>query len=220
MKKISLLVIVVVSLVIGGMFIGCDKEENPTGSTPGSGNGIFKTAGTFSFSSDRGNFSVNGIFDTLFLSTNASGAFQYTEDGANLIFVYAYDMRDTSNVRVVFSGVVDTLTAVSTGTYSFEDINGSRFGIFGYMADITDAAHSAFYILTSGGISVSTLTTSTISGTFSGNGFDAFDTLNTIAVTNGSFNTPIVEKYFGYGRDDAGLVQERIKAMVHRELFK
>lgn len=220
MKNQSRLITAALTLILGIIVIGCDKEENPSGPGTGPGTGLFKTAGTFSFSSNRGNFSVSGVFDTLFTSANAAGAFQYTEQGANMIIVYAYDMRDTSNMRVVFAGVVDTLNPIAAGAFSFADVDSARYGIFGYMSDIADFSNSSFYVLVDGSISITTLTTSVVTGSFSGNGVDAFDTLNTIAVANGSFNTPIVEKYFGYGRDDEGLVQERIQAMVRRELYK
>ena len=64
MKSTAFRLLVLAGLTAGLTITGCDKETDPV--SPG-GSGLFKSAGTFSFSSNRGDFSANGIFDTLML---------------------------------------------------------------------------------------------------------------------------------------------------------
>ena len=170
------------------MMIGCN-ESSSSGSISGTAKTpLFKSAGTFSFSSNRGNFTANGVFDTTFSSTSASGAFKYTEGKQNFVVVFAYNVVSQTNIQMVFSGVVDT------------------------------SINSTLYIMVNGSMVVSTISSTAITGTFSGNGVSVLDTTAAIAVTNGTYNSPIVEQYFAPGASPDLLIQERIKTAIRKEL--
>lgn len=208
--------------VLAFTVIGCEDSDSATTPSTGSGAGLFKTSGTFSFNSTKGNFSAQGIFDTLMANPSASGAFKYTEGNRTFVVIFAYNVTSQTNVQIVFSGIADTLNATSTGSYSFAGTNGSKIGIFGYIPNAADTTMNggAFYVLTTGAMNVSTLSTTGVAGTFAGTGLNAFDSTQTIVITNGNYNTPIVEQYFGLDdlEDNSMMVQEKVKAMIRKEL--
>jgi hypothetical protein len=221
MKKQYRLFPFIAILVLGLTVIGCEDSDSATTPSTGSGAGLFKTSGTFSFSSSKGNFSAQGIFDTLMVNPSASGAFKYSEGTSSIIMIFAYNIVSQTNVQIVFAGIADTLNATSTGSYSFAGTNGSKIGIFGYIPNAADTSSTggAFYVLTSGAMNITSLSATAIAGSFAGNGMNAFDTTNTIAITNGTYNTPIVEQYFSFDdMDENVMVQEKIKAVIRKEL--
>lgn len=219
MKQVWRHALLVLSFAVGLTAIGCDSEDNNP-QTPGNKTGLFKTAGTFSFSSNIGNFSANGIFDTTFATLNAAGAFQYTSRNVNFIVVVAYDMTSATNKKIVFSGVADTLNAIATGSYPYIVEEASKFAFFGYLPNAGDTSSlGAMYVLTSGSMNVSSLSSTSISGTFSGNGMNVVDTTRTITVTNGTFNTPIVEHYFEFEKSSGtSAIREKILNFIQEKL--
>ncbi|KAB2924435.1 MAG: hypothetical protein F9K22_06205 [Bacteroidetes bacterium] len=205
--------LVFAALVAGLTIVGCDKETDPV--SPG-GSGLFKSAGTFSFSSNRGNFAANGIFDTLMTSQSAAGAFSYSDGNMEYVVVFAYDVTNPMAPKLVYTGMIDTATAVGAGTYSYSAVNAQRMGFFAYFPNLADTASlPQFYMLLNGASVVSSASETNISGTFSGSGYNIFDTLTTIQVSSGSFNAPVVDRYFVYGGMDDELVS-RIKSDIHR----
>ena len=208
----------VILLIAGSTFFGCNETNDSKSISGTTKQGLFKDAGTFSFSSNLGNFTANGVFDTLMISSNAAGAFKYTQGTHSVIVVFAYNVASPLNAQIVWAGVIDTLNTTSTGSYSFAQI-GTKIGIFGYFPNIADtSANSTFYLLTSGSMNVAALTATALSGTFSGNGVSVFDSTKTIAVTNGSYNTPIVEQYFSLDDGNVAVIQQRIKAEIKKHL--
>jgi hypothetical protein len=170
------------------MFWGCKDSDSATPTGTGGGTGLFKTAGTFSFSSNRGNFSAQGIFDTTFMNTSASGAFKYTEGRQTVIMVFAYNVVSPTNVQFAFAGIADTVNTTSTGTYSFSGASGSKIAFFGYIPNAADTSSTAaFYIMTGGSFVVTGLTATNITGTFSGQG------MNENATTQHSDRRPIFQ---------------------------
>lgn len=199
---------------------GCD-DSSSTPTTAKTGTGLFKTEGTFSFSSNRGNFSATGVFDTLMTNPSASGAFTYTENGKTVVMVFAYNFTSQTNIQMVFSGVADASGTVTTGSYPFNATTGTKVGVFGYFPNLSDnSAGSAFYILTGGTMNVSSISTGAVAGSFAGTGVNVEDTLQTISVTNGSYNTPVVERYYDTPSSMEARVVEKIKAVVRKELFE
>ncbi len=198
---------------------GCEKDDETPTSTGGTKTGLFKSAGTFSFSSNQGNFIANGVFDTLMASSNASGAFKYTEGNRTFVMVFAYNVSSQTNMQVVFAGMADTASTTSTGTYSFNNSTGSKVGFFGYFPNLADTSSAAkFFVLTNGAMNVSSLTATAIAGTFSGTGVNVFDTLQTIALTNGTYNSPIVESYFAIDSGDDEMVNGRIREKIRETI--
>lgn len=209
------------TLAIGIATVGCDSEDsNPQ--TPRNNTGLFKTAGTFSFTSDRGNFSANGIFDTTFATLNAAGAFQYTSGNLRFVIVFAYDLTSQTTQKIVFAGVADTLNAIATGSYPFTVNETPKAAFFGYIPNAADtSSFGAFYILTSGSMNVGSISSTSMSGTFSGNGFNVTDTTSAITVTNGTYNTPIVEHYYELEFEKSSgssAMQEKIKNFIQEKL--
>lgn len=218
MKRQNKTVLMAALLLASFFMIGCEKDDETPTSTGGTKTGLFKSAGTFSFSSDQGNFIANGIFDTLMASSNASGAFKYTEGNRTFVMVFAYNVSSQTNMQVVFAGMADTASTTSTGTYSFNNSTGSKVGFFGYFPNLADTSSAAkFFVLTKGAMNVSSLSATAIAGTFSGTGVNVFDTLQTIALTNGTYNSPIVESYFAIDSDEELMIREKIQEAVRKK---
>jgi hypothetical protein len=198
---------------------GCKDTDSGTTPTTGTGAGLFKSAGTFSFNSNRGNFSAQGIFDTMFTNTSASGAFKYTERGQTVVMVFAYNIVSPTNVQFAFAGVVDTIGTTSTGTYSFSTGTGSKIAFFGYIPNAADTSSAAaFYIMANGSMVITALTETNVTGTFSGTGTNESVPTQTITVTNGSCNTPIVDHYFSFDGGNTTMTQEKIKTIIRKQL--
>ena len=211
--------IVLCALVIALTSVGCD-DSSSTPTTTKTGTGLFKTEGTFSFTSNKGNFSATGVFDTLMSNPSASGAFTYTENGKTVVMVFAYNIVSQTNIQMVFSGVADASGSVTAGSYPFNVTTGTKIGIFGYFPNLSDnSASSAFYVLTSGAMNVPSVSNAAVAGTFSGSGVNAEDTLQTISITNGSYNTPVVERYYDTPGSIEALAVEKIKAAVRKEMM-
>lgn len=201
------------------MVLGCKDTDSATPTGTAGGTGLFKTAGTFSFSSNRGNFSAQGIFDTTFMNTSASGAFKYTEGRQSIIMVFAYNVVSPTNVQFAFAGIADTVNTTSTGTYSFSGASGSKIAFFGYIPNAADTSSTAaFYIMTGGSFVVTGLTATNITGTFSGQGMNENATTQTISVTNGSCNTPIVDQFFSFDGGQTVPAQAKIKSIIRKQL--
>lgn len=212
---------VIFTLVL--LIIGCDKEENPASNGNNNTNGLFKTSGTFSFSSTKGNFVAEGVFDTLMTNTSASGAFKYTEGDQSVLMVMAYNVVSSTNMSLVFAGIIDTNGTVSSGTsYSFAGTSGSKLAVFGYSPNIADTSvNIAFYFLNKGSFNVTTLTEAAIAANFSGSGLNVYDTTKTITLSNGSCNTPIVNSFFDFGMENIVVqknIETRIKSIMRKEL--
>lgn len=217
LSTISLSAIAVLCLFLAG----CDDSSSTPVSSKTNLSGLFKTEGTFSLTSNRGNFLATGIFDTLYTNTSASGAFKYTEDGNTVVMIFAYNVISQTNFQMVFAGFIDTLNTTAAGTYSFNPVGSSKIALFGYFPNMLDTSDaSGFYFLNSGSMNVSTLTATSVAGTFSGGGKDVVDTNRTITISNGTFNTPVVEHYFATPDYEDELVIGKIKETVRNEMRK
>lgn len=219
MKKYLQFGITLFAFVVSVAAIGCDESSSTASTSKTPASGLFKTEGTFSFSSNKGNFTATGIFDTLMTNPSASGAFTYTENKKTIVMVFAYNIISQTNVQMVFSGVVDTLGSVSTGSYPFNPTSGTKGALFGYIPNLMDTSMNAsFYVLTKGALNVSSISASAVAGTFTGTGVNAFDTLQTINITSGTFNTPVVEHYYETPGNIETMAVQRIRTAVRKEL--
>ena len=167
-------------IVIVAMQTGCNKDNNPVTS----GGNLF-----FSFTSNRGNFLANGTFnDTV---TSGSGAKGY-RSSANSITIIAYRFNSPSDVDVV-ALILSSTNGLKTQTYQYGSSGTSA--LFLYAPHVNTSGTISItegYVLISGSVIVSSITSDHIQGTFSGTGFLSSNTSQTISVTGGSFNTSYV----------------------------
>ncbi len=211
--------IILAVLAVSFSAVGCNDSSSTASTTISPTTGLFKTEGTLSFSSTKGSFSAKGIFDTLMTNASASGAFTYTENKKTIVMVFAYNVVSQTNVQMVFSGSADTIGTVSTGSYPFNPTSGTKIAIFGYIPNIMDTtANTSFYALTKGALIISSISASAVAGTFEGSGVNAFDTLQTINITTGTFNTPVVDHYHGTPGKIETMAVQQIRSAVRKEL--
>ena len=202
-------------LLAAGLIIGgCSKESSTSSNTKNTG-GLFKSEGTFSFSSNRGNLTATGIFDTLMQNSSASGAFKYTQGTKTAVMIVAYNVVSSTNMSMAFLFYMDTLNATNVGTYSFE-LPKAKAAVFGYIPNMMDTTGNAlFFVLTKGSVNVTALSESATAGNFTGTGYDVSDTLKTITLTNGSFQTPVVDHYYDVPGDNSKQMPEMVRERAH-----
>lgn len=201
------------------LMAGCTTDDTVSGGDGTGGTGLFKSSGTFSFTSDKGNFTAQGVFDTNMTSGSAAGAFHYTEGNRSIVMIFAYNMTSPTSGAVVFAGVADTAGVITNGTYQYVVNSGSKQAFFGYIPNIADTTGAGgFYVLMNGGITVSTIDTSKFIGTFTGSGLNAFDTTKTITLSSGSFNTPVASYHYALDGSSAPAAaqQAALKAVKQR----
>jgi hypothetical protein len=155
------------------------------------------TAGSVSFTSDRGNFSTNGVADVGNQPpTSGAGAVGLKDfDG---IVLFSYVVHSTTNIDVTTMSLTSNST-MTTGTYSYPNPGSKQVQITYYKgldpAD-TSSAFTAYILITSATLNLDTLTGTLMSGTFSGAGWfvdhDTMKTTQTINVTNGKFKCPVI----------------------------
>jgi len=160
-----------------------------------SSSGGFSTAGSLSFSSDKGNFSANGIFDPNVTTGSGAGAMVVSSGGSNTLTVYGFRANGTS-YELVLAIFMDS-APIATGSYTYPPTTGSKLVMISYFPavkpnDTTDS----FYLMSSAAANISAMTSSNSQGTFSGSGmYYANGTLNpsqTISITGGTFNVPVI----------------------------
>ena len=207
-------------LLAAGLIIGGCSKDSSTASSNSTKGGLFKTEGTFSFASNRGNMTATGIFDTLMQNSSASGAFKYTQGTKTAVMIVAYNVVSSTNMSMAFLFYMDTLNTTTVGTYSF-DLPKVKSAIFGYMPNLLDTTGNAMvYMLTKGSVNVTSLTESATAGNFTGTGYEISDTLKTITVTSGSFQTPVVEHFYDVPGDNNKQIPEIVRVRTHAMLKK
>ena len=162
------------------------------------------TAGSVSFTSNRGNFSVNGIAE---FGTNppVSGQGAIAMQDFSSLFILAYKMNSSTNMDLTLIGFEST-TSNYSGTFSYPAAGKVVYISFYPGTNPTDSTFaSAGYLLNAGATAeITNYTSSTMTGTFSGNGYryenGGYNVNIPFAVTNGSFSVPIVH---------TGLIAER-----------
>ncbi len=180
----------------------------------GGGGGTFTTAGTLAFSSNVANFSANGIFDEASMTGSGAGGFRSDTTGQYQLVIFGYKFNSATSVDLTVLVFFD-VTPISAATYGYPPTT-SKFVMVSYAPAMNpNSTTSDMYILsTSATASISTLTTSSAVGSFSGSGMlSSNGTPNpakTITVTNGTFNVPVIA---GSGPAQA---DSRIEAIVKR----
>lgn len=185
----------------------------------------YTTAGTFSFASSSGNFSVSGIaareFDEAPANTEGAGGsvINRFSSTSSFIYLYGYKKKAFNIVDVVVMYISKKqfsagLLPVSDKIYRTDSATVLYVFDGNLDSDIADVN-----VLSSGNVILSTLNAQKAVGTFSGNGYlmRGEDIVPGVAVslTNGAFDVPIIVE------DDLALVNQtpevkRINSFVER----
>ncbi|NUN70162.1 MAG: hypothetical protein HUU02_10675 [Bacteroidetes bacterium] len=153
------------------------------------------TAGTLSFTSNRGTMTVNGIArygNTL--PDSGSGAIALRDFGS--ILIVAYTVHSSSSIDLVMIGL-ESNTSDYSGTYQYP-ASGKRVTVSYYPNnDPADSSYleKGYFLASSATATVQSVTAASIQGTFAGNGYYAANgipnTSQTIQLTNGQFTVPV-----------------------------
>ncbi len=162
----------------------------------GGGGGGGTGSGSAGFSSDKGNFAASGPYNPNAVSGSGATAIVSGAGSASQMEILAYRINSATNVDLLIITLHSNAT-IATGTYSFA--YGNQYATISYSPGINPSDTSTtgnLYLLTSGaGVTISTLTSSNVQGTFGGTGFyfshGTVNTSQTINVTGGTFNVPV-----------------------------
>ena len=171
---VGIIVITIVSL-----FESCSNNDNPTGPVIANN--------SLSFNSNQGNFSVSGPLDTA--ATSGSGVGAYRSDSTR-VFIIAYKFNTSTDADVVVMQI--KASKVQAGTYQFTLDTSATFFVYVVHANPSSPQTISGYVLTSGNVAISSITSGNIVGTFSGSGVFSSNVSKTISLTNGSFNASFV----------------------------
>jgi hypothetical protein len=160
------------------------------------GGGTWATLGSMSFSttllttSTVRSFSASGLPNANYTGTGGAGAYYSASSKMMIIFGYR-PTSYTGRVDLAILELFTTGTSFTTGTYSLAS-SGTNYGICVYEAQIS-ATDTASYLVTSGTATLSTLTSSSAAGTFSGGGLYVTNSgvYDTFTLSSGTFNVPV-----------------------------
>lgn len=154
-------------------------------------------AGSFQFQSDRGAYSVSGVGSIgAAAPVSGSGVVALSEYGG--LVVIAYTVVSPSRYDMATVLFLDSKN-IAPGDYTYPTA-GNRQVQISYMpdqdpADTTDT-YTGYILANSGFASVTAMVNGAVSGTFSGNGFfvdhDTLKSAQTIQVTGGQFDCPVI----------------------------
>ena len=154
------------------------------------------TSGSLSFTSDRGNVSINGI-GSLGNSPPTSGAGVIALGEFNGTLVYAYTVHSMTNIEIV-TLFFQSKSVLTAGTYTFPSSDKSVEIIYRPNVDPADTLtmNRRYILATTATANVETLSSTSIKGTFSGTGYyddnGTFVPSQTIAVSAGTFTVPVL----------------------------
>lgn len=163
----------------------------------GGGGGGSSTAGTLAFSSDKGSFSANGVYNSNATSGTGAGAFLQSSGSNNMLAIYAFRVNSPTSFDITLIQFLDS-SPISSGAYSFPPTSSSKMVMVNYFPNMNpnDTNNVNFYSLSTATANISALTTTNVQGTFSGSGMyymnDNPNPSQTIALTGGTFNVPIL----------------------------
>ena len=178
------------------------------------GSGTFTTSGTLSFSSNVANFSATGIYNETSLTGSGAGGYFSTTSGQNIVIVYGYKYNSSTSLDLVIVEYADA-SAIVAGTYSYPA--ATKMVLISYVPAMnpSSSTFTDLYMLTSATSAISVITSSNAQGTFSGSGMfisnGTPDPSRTIAVTNGSFNVPLI-----VGTSLAKSTDDKIESIVRK----
>lgn len=162
----------------------------------GGGGGGTTTAGTLAFNSDKGNFSANGVYNSNATSGTGAGAFLQSSGSTNMLAIYAFRVNSPTSFDITLVQFLDS-SPISSGAYSYPP-SSAKMVMVNYFPNMNpnDTTNVNFYSLSSVTANISALTSTNVQGTFSGTGMyymnDAPNPSQTITLTGGTFNTPIL----------------------------
>jgi hypothetical protein len=155
----------------------------------------FTTAGnlSFSYASSSGQstpFEANGVFYNIRAGYSGVGAYIYPGTPAKLI-ILAY--KDFSQISAdLVSLTINDNGAIGTGTYPFGSTAAKNAaGFYKINANLNDTSRMG-YMFSSGTLTVTSYSGTSISGTFSGNAYDILNASTTISILNGKFTVPVI----------------------------
>lgn len=167
----------------------------------GDSTGSDKASGSLSFSysgARSGSYSASGKYEELngnsFTKREFAVATTDNSSGTPAIAMLSYNpVSSTRGDLTLFAFTRPN----SAGTIAVDDDNcvsdDCPLGLFAFNVnpDVSSTTGETYYYLTKGTISVTAISSSNVSGTFQGKAVD-LDSGDTLRVTNGSFNVPIV----------------------------
>ena len=192
---------------------------------------VFTTAGKISFSSNKGDFSVNGIFAENFITAAANsegaGGQIIIELSSSFGYIIGYKKKSQNIIDIV--SIVFVKKTLSQGTLAIDSSRNLGYDTavvsIAFGADLNSQTPDS-YVLHTGSLTFSVLNTQKATGTFSGAGTLIRNNVpvagNTVSVTNGMFDVPLLVEDFGLANKSAE--QERIlgfaKKLIEKDLMK
>ncbi|HAP34460.1 MAG TPA: hypothetical protein DCQ28_00385 [Bacteroidetes bacterium] len=167
-----------------------------TVTTSGGGGGGFTTAGTVSFSSNKGNFTASGIYNGDATTGSGAGAMTMSSGGSYIMQVTGYRVNSATSIDIAILQFMDT-SPIASGSYNYPPTSGTKTVIVSYAPAVNpNDTNENIYLLTSTTANISAFSSSNTQGTFSGNGMyysnGTVVPTNTIAITGGTFNVPVI----------------------------
>ncbi len=157
----------------------------------GGGGGGFTTAGTISFSSDIGNFTATGIYNENATTGSGAGAFTQSSAGGNTLTIYGYRVNSATSIDITVIQFMNS-APIATGSFVFPSTGSKSVTVLYFPANNPNDTTENFYLLSTATANISAISASNAQGTFSGNGMYSANPSNTIAVTSGTFNVPVM----------------------------
>jgi hypothetical protein len=137
------------------------------------------------------------------------------------MYVYAGKYNSPTSIDVVVLMMMDQAAPMSTGTYQTIPVGTTKMFQFMFAPAVNPsdtAAMESVYMLTSGSATISTLSSTAAAGTFSGSGFYLNNGIpvptQTINVTNGSFNVPLLVGEGGLTVDQRKAIEKIARRMI------
>jgi hypothetical protein len=143
---------------------------------------------SLSFTSDRGDFSANGVWSDSATSDSMVGGWREQSSGIDYLYLIGIKFNTPVNIDLTVLWFQRSGKIV-TGTYGFPSLVSLAY-VPGIAPTDTDYT-SKGYVMTSGFATLSTFTSSNARGRFSGSGIKASD-FSPMSVSNGMFNVDYV----------------------------
>ncbi len=178
------------------------------------------TAGAVSLTSNRGNFSVNGVGE-FGIYPPVSGAGALAMQDFESLMLFAYKVNSPTSLDIVLIGF-ESNTSDYSGTFYYPASGKIVYISYFTGANPTDTTflQSGFLLNASSTATMESITSTSMKGTFSGNGYyfsnGAYNTAVGINVTNGAFNVPIVRTGLMADRSVEKNVSRMMKKILER----
>lgn len=157
---------------------------------------VATTAGLLSFTSNRGDFSVNGMGE-YGVNPPTSGSGAIALQAFDAIMILAYKVNSSTDIDITLIGL-ESNTSVYSGTFFYPSSGKAAYITYYPNVNPNDSLSmgKGYLLASSATATIQAISSSKIQGTFSGNGYFANNGINdltkTIAVTNGDFNIQLI----------------------------